>query len=226
MWDSLQITHEGLNYVKLARINTLTQELDLFHMEDGETIADMQTIFSHLINRLNALGTKTPNDVATNKILRCLNRDWLPKVTAIKEANDLRTLDMTTLFGKLQEHEQELMNLEKHEKNQKKEKKEKDKNTERKSIALKASRYKSSTNDVCESESSDDDKESNEDMRLFVMRYNRYLRKMKSNIRTKILSITEGNQDLRIERKARQTSQKDHASIAERPITITWNVPY
>jgi hypothetical protein len=56
----------------------------------------------------------------------------------IKEANDLRTLDMTTLFGKLQEHEQELMNLEKHEKSQKKEKKEKAKDTERKSITLKA----------------------------------------------------------------------------------------
>ena len=41
MWDSLQITHEGTNDVKLARINTLTQEFDLFHMEDGETIADM-----------------------------------------------------------------------------------------------------------------------------------------------------------------------------------------
>jgi hypothetical protein len=38
----LQITHEGTNDVKLARINTLTQEFDLFHMEDGETIADMQ----------------------------------------------------------------------------------------------------------------------------------------------------------------------------------------
>jgi hypothetical protein len=141
-------------------------------MEDGETIANMQKRFSHLINRLNALDRTTPNDVATNKILRCLNRDWLPKVTAIKEANDLRTLDMTTLFGKLQEHEQELMNLEKHEKSQKKEKKEKAKDTERKSIALKASRYKSSTNDVCESESSDDDKDSNEDMGLFVRRYN------------------------------------------------------
>jgi hypothetical protein len=79
---------------------------------------------------------------------------------------------MTTLFGKLQEHEQELMNLEKHEKSQKKEKKEKAKDTERKSIALKNSRYKSSTNDVCESESSDDDKDSNEDMGLFVRRYN------------------------------------------------------
>ena len=34
----------------------------------------------------------------------------------IKEANDLATLDITTLFVKLLEHEQELTNLKKHEK--------------------------------------------------------------------------------------------------------------
>ena len=33
-----------------------------------------------------------------------------------KEANDLTTLNVTTLFSKLQEHEQELTNLNKHEK--------------------------------------------------------------------------------------------------------------
>jgi hypothetical protein len=90
----------------------------------------------------------------------------------IKEANDLRTLDMTKLFGKLQEHEQELMNLEKHEKSQNKENKEKAKDTEKKSIALKASSSNSSTKDTCESESRDDDKYLNEDMGLFVRRYN------------------------------------------------------
>ncbi|XP_050876901.1 uncharacterized protein LOC127080630 [Lathyrus oleraceus] len=142
-------------------------------MEDGETITDMQNRFSHLINQLNALGRTTPNDVATNKILRYLNRNWLPKVTAIKEANDLRTSDMATLFGKLQEHEQELMSLDKNKKSlkkEKKEKKEKVKDTERKFIALKTSRYNSSTNDACESGSSDDGKDLNADMRLFVRR--------------------------------------------------------
>ena len=133
MWDSLQIAHEGTNDVKLARINTLTQEFDLFFMEQGETIADMQKRFTHLINRLHSLGRPVSNDVATNKILRCLNREWQPKVTAIKEANDLTILDLTTLFGKLQEHEQVLLSLEQHEK---KDKKDKAKESEKKSIAL------------------------------------------------------------------------------------------
>ena len=105
MWQALQVTHEGTNNVKLERINTLTQEFDLFHMKHGETITDMQKIFSHIINRLHTLGHITSNVVAINKILRCLNREWKPKVTAIKEAYDLTLLELTTLFGKLQEHE-------------------------------------------------------------------------------------------------------------------------
>ena len=128
MWDALQITHEGTNDVKLARINTLTQEFDIFHMKHGETIADMQKRFSHIINRLHTLGHVTPNVVSTNKILRCLNRECQPKVTTINEVNNLATLNITILFRKLQEHEQELINLNKHEK---KEKKEKPKDTEK-----------------------------------------------------------------------------------------------
>lgn len=67
----------------------------------------------------------------------------------IKEANDLKKLDLTNLFGKLEEHEQEHTYLEKHEKeHEKKTKKEKDKynEVEKKFIALKDSSSKSLTN--------------------------------------------------------------------------------
>ncbi|XP_050888687.1 uncharacterized protein LOC127093827 [Lathyrus oleraceus] len=122
MCDSLVVTHEGTNEVKQARINTLNQEFELFHMKHGETIVDMKKRFTHLINRLNAIGKPVSNEISTNKILRCLNREWQPKVIATKEVNNLLTLDTTTLFGKLKEHKQELTCFEKHEKKIKKEK--------------------------------------------------------------------------------------------------------
>src|SRR4051812_21597709 len=81
MWDTLQVAHEGIDDVKLARINTLTQEFELFHMEDGESIEHMQKRFVHLINRLNSLDRPVSNANATNKVLRCLNREWKPKVS-------------------------------------------------------------------------------------------------------------------------------------------------
>lgn len=88
--------------------------------------------FIHLINCLNALGKPISNELATNKVLRCLSREWQPKVIAIKEANNITTLDITTLFGKLEEHQQELISLEKYENKSKKDKN-KDKVSEKKS---------------------------------------------------------------------------------------------
>lgn len=99
--------------VKQARINIFNQEFEFFRMKHGETIFEMQKRFTHLINRLNALGKPNSNDIYTNKVLRCLNREWKLKVTAIKYGNDLKTLDLTTLFGKLEEPEQEITCLEK-----------------------------------------------------------------------------------------------------------------
>ena len=73
------------------------------------------------------LGNPISNAIDTNTILRCFTRNWKSKVTAIKEANNLATLILTTLFGKLEEHEQEFTCLDKHEKKlEKKKKKEKD----------------------------------------------------------------------------------------------------
>ncbi|KAK2370012.1 gag-protease polyprotein [Trifolium repens] len=177
MWDTLVTHFEGTNDVKISKINTLTQEFELFHMQDGETIADMQQRFVKITNKLHGLGKPITNQDATNKILRCLNRSWQPKVTAIKEANDLTTLSLTTLFGKLTEHEQVLNLLEKHEKCEKKEKhNEKEKQKDKRFIALKASKSKSKKVEQVESSSSEDDSD-DEEMGLFVRRYNRYVRK-------------------------------------------------
>ena len=137
MWDVLQVAHEGTNEVKQARVNTLNQEFKLFRMKHGETIAQMQKRFSHLINRLNLLGNPISNGIPTNKVLRCLTRNWQPKVTAIKEANNLTTLDLTTLFGKLEEHEQELNYLGKHERTLRKRRKRRKTPKKRKERSLK-----------------------------------------------------------------------------------------
>ena len=176
MWDALEVAHEGTPEVKQSRINTLNQEFELFRMKQGESVSDMQKRFVHLTNRLNALGKPVSNETATNKILRCLSREWQPKVTAIKEANDLTTLTITTLFGKLEEHQQELESLEKYENKSKKEKNI-DKEGEKKSIALMASSSKSSQKEQSDNDSSSDEDSDDEEMVLFVRRYNRFIRK-------------------------------------------------
>ena len=109
MWDTLQVTHEGTTNVKRSRINTLTHEYKLFRMNTNESIQDMQKRFTYIINHLASLGKTFPNVDLINKVLRCLSREWQPKVTAITESRDLSNMSLATLFGKLQEYEMELL---------------------------------------------------------------------------------------------------------------------
>ena len=82
----------------------------------------MQKRFTHIVNHLASLGKIFPNEDLINKVLRCLSRQWQPKVTAIAESRDLTNMSLATLFGKLQEHEIELMRHHQHEENDKKRK--------------------------------------------------------------------------------------------------------
>ena len=92
-------------------------------MEEGESICSMQMRFTHIVNKLQNLGMDIPNQDCTTKILRCMTREWYPKVTSIKESQNLNTLSMITLFGKLKEHEHEILRLKSSEKETKKKEK-------------------------------------------------------------------------------------------------------
>jgi len=94
MWDTLEVTHEGINEVKRARKHTLIQEYEMFRMLKGETTAKVQKRFTHIINNLMSLDKTFEKEELNIKILKCLNRAWQPKVTAISESKDLTSLSM------------------------------------------------------------------------------------------------------------------------------------
>ncbi|XP_004513815.1 uncharacterized protein [Cicer arietinum] len=75
MWDTLQQTHEGTTDVKRARINTLMHEYEIFNMKKDESINDIQTRFTHIVNNLNALGKVIDNEQQIIKVMRCLTRE-------------------------------------------------------------------------------------------------------------------------------------------------------
>lgn len=164
MWDTLQETHEGTTDVKRARTNTLMHEFELFNMKKDETISDLQTRFTHVINNLNALGKKIDNEQQISKIMRCLTREWQPKTTAIAESRDLSSMTIATLFGKLREHEMELRRLNDSEQMDKR----------RKGLSLKAQIVKS------ESENSSDDSQSEDqnepEIGLLVKKFKKFLK--------------------------------------------------
>jgi hypothetical protein len=96
-------------------------------------------------------------------------------VTAIIEANDLATINLTTLFGKLEEHQHELMALEKHEKTVKKKKH--SEKYKMKPIAPKvsSSKYKSEEHD--DSSSSDNKWGGEANIRPLVRKYHKYIKR-------------------------------------------------
>ena len=56
MWDTLEVIHERTNDVKRARKHTLIQEYEMFRMLKGESNANVQKRFTHIINHLMSLG--------------------------------------------------------------------------------------------------------------------------------------------------------------------------
>ena len=70
-------------------------------MADGETIQDMHTRFTSIINEMYSLGEIVPNGKAIRKLLSVLPETWESKVEAITEARDLDSLAMDELIGNL-----------------------------------------------------------------------------------------------------------------------------
>ncbi|GAV76634.1 UBN2 domain-containing protein, partial [Cephalotus follicularis] len=57
----------------------LVHEYELFIMHDNESISDMFTRFTTIINSLKNLGKSYSNQELEKKILRCLPKSWTPK---------------------------------------------------------------------------------------------------------------------------------------------------
>ncbi|XP_068639357.1 uncharacterized protein [Aristolochia californica] len=56
IWEKLKVTHEGITRVEDSRISLLLAQEDEFKMKLGESIAEMNSRFTHIINDLNILG--------------------------------------------------------------------------------------------------------------------------------------------------------------------------
>ncbi|GAV57707.1 UBN2 domain-containing protein, partial [Cephalotus follicularis] len=95
--------------------------------------------FTNIINALQALDKTYSNSETVRKILRCLPRSWMPKVTAIEEAKNLSVLPLEDLLASLMTHE---LSMQKRNDDEQKEKKKK-----KKMVALKSSQIEDSKDD-------------------------------------------------------------------------------
>ncbi|XP_070017139.1 uncharacterized protein [Nicotiana sylvestris] len=74
-------------------------------MKDDESIQDMHTRFTSIINELHSLDETIPRDKLVRKILSFLPSSWDSKVNAITESKDLQELTVEELIRNLKTYE-------------------------------------------------------------------------------------------------------------------------
>ncbi|XP_070056178.1 uncharacterized protein [Nicotiana tomentosiformis] len=105
IWEALHTAHKGTTRVKQSKIDMLIIEYELFRMKDDESIQELHTRFTSIINELHSLGETIPRNKFVKKILSVLPSSWERKVNAITEAKDLQTLTIDELVGNLKTYE-------------------------------------------------------------------------------------------------------------------------
>ena len=75
IWDTLEVTYEKTNQVKESRINMLVHKYELFKMKPTESITNMFTRFTNIVNSLKSLAKDYTNSNLVRKILRSLLRN-------------------------------------------------------------------------------------------------------------------------------------------------------
>ncbi|VFR03098.1 unnamed protein product [Cuscuta campestris] len=156
MWDKLEITYEGTDQVREAKIDFLTHEYELFRMKENEKIDEMFERFSKIVNDLHALKKTYTDKELVRKILRSLTPEWRSKADAIQESIGVTNVTIDGLRGNLKTYESTILFPSLGEQ-------------KKKGIALKAS----SSQEPAMVESSDEDNE----FGLVIKKFHKFMRK-------------------------------------------------
>ncbi|CAL9079475.1 unnamed protein product [Musa textilis] len=114
IWRTLKIMHEGTSRIIDSKVNLLLHDFELFRMTPSETIDDMYTRFTDVVNSLKSLGKSFSSFDLVNKILRSLPKEWDPKITAIQESKNLNDYSLEELIGSLMTYEMTLLKHDEH----------------------------------------------------------------------------------------------------------------
>jgi hypothetical protein len=105
MWDKLINSYEGNEKVKGAKLQTYRLKFEQLEMNEDETISKYFLRVEELVNAMKGLGETFDDSLLIQKILRSLPDKFNPKVSAIEELNDLKTLSIDQLLGTLTAYE-------------------------------------------------------------------------------------------------------------------------
>jgi hypothetical protein len=105
MWDKLISNYEGNEKVKDDKLQTYRLKFEQLKMNEDEIVSKYFLRVEELVNAMKGLGEKFDDSLLVHKILRSLPDKFNPKVSAIEELNDLKTLSIDQLLGTLTTYE-------------------------------------------------------------------------------------------------------------------------
>jgi hypothetical protein len=105
MWDKFIRRYEGNEKVKDAKIQTYRLQFEQLNMKEDETVGKYFMRVEEIVNAMKGLGEKIEEASLVQKILRYLLDRFNPKVSAIKELNDLKIFPIDQLLGTLTAYE-------------------------------------------------------------------------------------------------------------------------
>jgi hypothetical protein len=101
MWDKIISIYKGNEKVKDAKLQIYILQFEQLKMKDDEIVGKYFLRVEELVNAMKSLGEKFEDVVLVQKILISLPDRFNPKVSAIEELNDLKTLSFDQLLGAL-----------------------------------------------------------------------------------------------------------------------------
>jgi hypothetical protein len=172
IWDTLKVSFEGDNSVRIGNIELLQGKIENFTMIEGETTQAMFDRFMTLINKIRALGDTRWDDNSPRKICRVYRQKNNMLASVIMERDNYTTMTPQEMLAKLMHHE--VLDDEA-----------KEASVLKKSIALTTSHGNESSHchkGCCEHRHNNDDNDLDEEQALLVKNYTKYLRMKKEKM--------------------------------------------
>jgi hypothetical protein len=105
MWEKLISSYEGNEKVKDAKLQTHRLIFEQLRMNEDENITKFFLRVDEMVNAMRGLGETIDDSLLVQKILRSLPERFNPKVSAIEEMSELKTLSLDQLLGTLTAYE-------------------------------------------------------------------------------------------------------------------------
>ena len=107
-WNLLQTMHEGINAVKINKLQQLTTRFESIRMSNNESFDEFYIKLNDIVNSAYNLGEIYDQPKIFKKILRYLTEDFRSKVTTITESKDVDSIPVDELVRSLQSYELDL----------------------------------------------------------------------------------------------------------------------